>query len=334
MLTNISQKAASFLIIFDNAEDSDLIHKFWPSNKFGTIIVTTRSESFSTKIGAGDGALLEDLELSEALELMQNGVRYLNWNASDREQASKILILIGCHPYLIILVVSQINFAKCSLESYRKEYSIDTIFKQPTSTGNLGIDSIEYPKQLPQLCSKTIDGLDETPRRLAEMLALLDIDELPEKLLMPSEGLDIDKATYVNAPVRILAILSNRGLIYGNDHSQSADSVLLENKISSTLGRTFHMHRLTRKSIIVTMNDDSKQIAFSSATALLCRAFSPSWNDARPNLRREYREFFTHARSLHAKFKEGFVKKAPIQFVELLWKVSWYDIFRTHEVFL
>ena len=287
---------------------------------------------------AGHGQYLESLEHSEALSMMQSGLPQLAWDSSDKKEAYRLLKLIGYHPYAILVIISQVNFAQCSLKAYSKEYKIDTIFDASTSKNNLSRD---YNKILSELWSETIKQLDTTSRRLSELLAILDIDNLKEKLLQPCEGLELEVAGYVETPVKSLAELSGLGLIYINEYAQQVGGDSLTAVEEGSAIRAFRMHRLTQVSIIRGMkaSPESREIAFASATLLLCAAISPSWDDPRPRLFQQYRDFFTHVNSLHTRFLEGFVEKVPIQFVELLWKASWYvesfeiDIFRNnHEL--
>lgn len=278
--------------------------------------MTSRDPQFKTSNVAGRGQELPCLEGDAALELMRYGLPQLSWNDADRLEALNILKNIGFHPFTILVVISQMNEAGCSLEDYRTEYKLEKIIRDAPSVGGNNLFT-SYELGLAELCSPTLAKLDPDARALMEVFAILDVDHFQEDLLKVHAKKDRMKTLgYVNNRIQCIKNLLNKGLIYANE------------AVSVSVPRSFHMHRLTQASTRMGMSDLASIEAFTIASYLISASISPPWEVEWSQAQKEYKEMYPHAQSIleyYVESIEGSTKKEdlPLCFLDLLWKGGW-----------
>lgn len=291
-----------------------MVTRLWPQSGLGAILVTSRPQNKMTKNVAGDGKLLPPLEPDAAIDLMKIGLPRLVWNEKDKSEASKILKLVGFHPYSIIVVISQLNDAACSLEEYRVEYNLEEIMSASPPEGLL----TPYGSNLAQLWAPTLAKLDPDSQGLMNVFALLDIDRCQIALLRPpTDEPPVTESGYIKKPVHYTKELLSKGLLYSNEGPASEH-------------RSFHMHRLTQASTRMRMDGAARLQAFEIASYLVSAIMAPASDVSWPEVLEQYREFYSHAKSLFDYYNGTIAQdlareksKLPFCFIELLWKVGW-----------
>lgn len=305
-----------WLLIFDNADDPKLVCSLWPRSRNGSILVTSRDPQFKTPNVAGHGKLLPSLEKDAAIELMRYGLPQLPWTESDCSEALKILEVIGFHPFTILVVISQMNEAGCSLEDYRGEYQLNKIIKDAPSVGGNNLFT-SYELGMAELWSPTLAKLDPNTRALMELFAVLDVDNCQEDLLkLHVKQERIKTLGYVENRITCIKNLLNQGMMYANEAMQTPVS------------RTFHIHRLTQANTRMEMSDHARMEAFEVASYLVSATISPPWEVKWPQVQKEYKELYPHAQSILDYYVDSIksrnkIEDLPLCFLELLWKGGW-----------
>lgn len=134
-LGNVSNKASAFkawlsradntdwLLIFDNADDLESIRiaQYFPDTSWGHVVVTSRDQGVIGNV-TKDGAVLDRLELEEAIAVLLQKAGYLSPSAEDYEEAKMIVELLGCLPLAVDQAGAYIRSRRKTLTSYLRLY--------------------------------------------------------------------------------------------------------------------------------------------------------------------------------------------------------------------
>ncbi|KAL8646466.1 MAG: hypothetical protein Q9210_006126 [Variospora velana] len=134
-LGNVSNKASSFnewlsrventdwLLIFDNADDLESVRiaQYFPDTSWGHIVVTSRDQGVIGNV-TKDGAVLNRLEVGEAIVVLLQKAGYLSPSAEHYEEAKMIVELLGCLPLAVDQAGAYIRSRRKTLTSYRRLY--------------------------------------------------------------------------------------------------------------------------------------------------------------------------------------------------------------------
>ncbi|KAI4232447.1 MAG: hypothetical protein LQ349_005006 [Xanthoria aureola] len=134
-LGNVSNKVSAFkawlsradntdwLLIFDNADDLESIRiaQYFPDTSWGHVVVTSRDQGVIGNV-TKDGAVLDRLELEEAIAVLLQKAGYLSPSAEDYEEAKMIVELLGCLPLAVDQAGAYIRSRRKTLTSYLRLY--------------------------------------------------------------------------------------------------------------------------------------------------------------------------------------------------------------------
>jgi hypothetical protein len=182
-------KKASWLMIFDNAEDPTLLKDYFPLQGQGYILITRRDPTTNLEYPepAQKLVVLEPLESSEAVSLFRSLV-----STNDRTHPSGLIdaIVQRLHnfPLSIVHMAGIINYREMSLSRFLEEYDKVDQRAELHSTRHAMNTSSEhgYSKTLSTLWS--LESLLKDCSRLLGVMALMDADCVQEKILL--KGLD------------------------------------------------------------------------------------------------------------------------------------------------
>ena len=120
--STINSSEASWLIIFDNADNVELVSEFWPSTGSGSVLITTRDPA-AKDFCLGCGTMLQPLPSSETADL------FVNLLNSDLEiqhcRDSDLLALVerfGGLPLAIVQVASLIRRRSMTISEFSQLY--------------------------------------------------------------------------------------------------------------------------------------------------------------------------------------------------------------------
>lgn len=181
-----AQEKASWLLVFDGAEDPDVLNIFWPYDGPGSILVTSRNpRSWSTSLA------LSPLSTAEAVEYLLEVTK----RSSDEEEKSTVTAVanrLGGLPLVLahigsFIVHKQISFTEF-LRSYEERQGQQRLLQWPLS-GSL-LQQTNRERSIASVWA--LDSL-ANGKELLDVLSMLDPDGIPE-ILFSHETADDDPA--------------------------------------------------------------------------------------------------------------------------------------------
>ena len=166
-----------WLLVFDNAEDADLILRYWPFASDGLVLVTTRNHSLAFEpAGAGFEVPHFDVETGKHFIL-----RLLSMdadNVDNRQESVSAMTLskqLNGHALAISQMAGLIHKRAWSIEEFLQIYSTNAkMMEQRTS--------------LDTVWRLSFQSLDTATSSLLGALSLLMPDSIPQELFQPSES--------------------------------------------------------------------------------------------------------------------------------------------------
>lgn len=180
---NASRK--SFLLIFDNVEDVNILDQVWPSNDKGSIIITSRSPAIASS-RATNILQLDCFSENTAVDVLAalTGTKKSEGVAAAKE----ICQLLGYFPLAMVQMSSFIRNRGCSFEEFL------VLFKKFTSKIISKSDPLlEYDLTLSTVWNLSLESLSPKSRNLLNLLAFFDPDVILERLLINSKYKSTDR---------------------------------------------------------------------------------------------------------------------------------------------
>lgn len=178
----LNNSGRRFLLIFDNVENIDVILPVWPSSENGSILITTRSSSVAANRApkvlhlnsflpkTGQQALFALTSLRAETEI-------------DAAAATEISSLLGGLPLALVQISQFIQERNYSYEEFLRLYE-----KSAARIHLRGEAPPEYNHTIATVWDISIENLPQDARTLQSILALLDPDSVPERLLTNSRA--------------------------------------------------------------------------------------------------------------------------------------------------
>lgn len=222
---------ATWLVVFDNADDLNLLKEFWPHGSTGSILITSRVHLLPLRFFSnGDGAVIPPFDPDETAAFLLSVTKREN-SDEDRACVHEVAERLGHIPLAVAqmagsIVRRNITFAEF-LEEYENPELRGVLFRQPVS--NPGDKDYEH-----NLLS--VWGLEKLQygAGLLDVLAFLDPDGIPENVLQDNavslemEGYPQSHASYAQARTE----LHDSSLI---DRDRSAKKLVIHRLIQDTV---------------------------------------------------------------------------------------------------
>lgn len=173
----------SWLLIFDNVDNLDVLGEFWPTAGSGAILITNRNSLAKNQVyTANHGIDLQPFTSSEAVQLMDSLTpRLLRPQESKEDQcAIEIVHKLGCVPLLITQMAGVMSRLGLSYQDF-------LILCNKIGIERVGIEegAATVPEQMSSVSFRLgLDGLEEKSPGLLQLISLLDPDRIPEKILI------------------------------------------------------------------------------------------------------------------------------------------------------
>lgn len=166
-----------WLIVFDNVESLNDITAYWPSKTTcnGSIIVTTQRPGFPSLKNVHEISL-QSLTQEEGCTLLSEGLIERN---PKRDLLIQIVNDVGALPLALVVVGGYIRQSGSTLSEFAASfrYSAGLWNASAEKTGS------PYNKSLVNICRLAIAELSQDAEELLYLLAFLNPDEVPERLL-------------------------------------------------------------------------------------------------------------------------------------------------------
>lgn len=308
-----------WLLIFDNATDSDLALNYWPSVcRSGSILITSQDPYFATKDVAGEGQELPQLDDKSAIALLLSSIPRPLGTKQEAQEAAEIVQRVGCLPIAIRTVIGQITEDDCLLSEYIEQWNTKDFFSE-SKVKHVNTINARYNKSLKDLWADSFESLNAKTRFMMHVMSLIDTENIPEDLFRPLK----DDTLAIKFPFLRDRVKCIRDLLGSSLISKNID----KDEISD---RYFHLHRMTRAFAQMQMDAESQQAAFDAATLLL---ENKVWIGEREERSAQLKQYFEHVDALFQLVSlqsttaqenlHGNRLKQSASFVSLLRKMAW-----------
>lgn len=303
---------ASWLIIFDNADDIDLISEFWPSTGIGSVLVATRDPA-GKHFCHGKGTLLQPLPDSDALEFFMT---LLNKDEETEQYVdSDFVERFGGLPFVIVQVASLIRRRQMTISEFSEAYSSGI-----QQSGLRDFQASQYDGDYRQSIFTVwaFESLDKTTQALLNVMSLLDPFRIQE-FILTHERLDLPESLYPKTK---------------GDYVNSRYNLLKASLITRSLP-TEHveLHPLVQEVMQARMSEEELLIHFSIAVALVYASWpseTVKWGHETSH-REQSGQVLAHALKLRTVYEKSLIDKPLIGAADDLWienmKESGWSIF-------
>ena len=173
------ENEASWLLIFDNVDDLDVLEDFWPTTGSGAVLLTSRDSLAKNQIyTANNGIDLQPFSAGDAIQFLKTLSRGPLQPTQER-YAAELADRLGGLPLLITQMAGVMARLRLSYSEFIELYNTSGI-EQISMTGT----NMSTPQQVYSISYKLgFDGLAPTSFGLLNLIALLDPDRIPESIL-------------------------------------------------------------------------------------------------------------------------------------------------------
>ncbi|KAK2811685.1 hypothetical protein FQN50_002031 [Emmonsiellopsis sp. PD_5] len=254
---------ATWLLIFDNADDLTILADYWPQGS-GSILVTSRDplakSMFTSRLSGLD---LGPLSQQDSLSLF-NHLTAISSEPED-DTAQQISDVLGGIPLAISQMAGIIRRQDLTLSEFFELY---TDHEEKTGLYKTKFDTnlVTYRHSLSTVWA--VEKLELPARQLLQLIAFFDPDTIGEDLLMEasvellSEGAKFKKSNYINARTDLL----QSSLVQRDKQKQQVS-----------------VHRIVQDVVLATMDVAMKQFMVDHVVAVLWA----DWPSAMPKLPEE-----------------------------------------------
>jgi hypothetical protein len=240
---------ATWLLVFDNADDPMMLADYWPHGS-GSILITSRdplSKTIFTRKPSGID--LGPLTPEDGLSLFNYLISSIEEEGGDK--AKEISDALGGVPLAISQMAGIIRRQDLTLSEFFELY---TNYEEHASLYGTKFDTslVAYPHSLSTVFA--FDKLKGQSRQLLELISFLDPDVIEEDLLMSayvklaSDGTRFKKANFIDARTDLLQ-----------------SSLIQRDKQK----RCISVHRIVQDTMLATMDDAQKRTIFERVVHIL-----------------------------------------------------------------
>jgi hypothetical protein len=282
---SLDKVVATWLMVFDNADDPDVLYDWLPEQGPGCILVTGRYPYLREKIYLlKNGLDLEPLSPEVGGEMLRR--------LSDREQeenavqtSTRIVELLGGLPLAISQMSAIIRRKHLTLRDFEDWYREDS-----KALHNLQYKRMQANYQHTVGTAWAVDQLSASTRSLLQVLSVLDPDRIPEELLQV-----VGEVKLPNYPIKKDEYFNARAELINT-------SFVTKNMAANEL----RIHRLVQDVVRQRMEENELRTIYAAA-ALLISAVWPYVSGSDPTRNQFWRipiadKYTAHVCRLHALF--------------------------------
>lgn len=234
--------AVKWLLIFDNVDNPDSLHDFWPTSGTGSILMTSRDpytkhRRYRNHVSRG-GIDLDLLSMAESANLLQRlSDGYWDKDLSGNASFAALYERLEGLPLAIVQMSAFIQARQLTLQEV-----VDMLVKDQYAARVLGSNPGPYHSHYNHtVCTVwALDDLDNRAKCLLDVLSFLDPDNINEGLLMkppteqPFQHFPSDKFDYIDARTSLL-----RASLIKRDPEDSQLTIhrLVQNVVRIRLGK-------------------------------------------------------------------------------------------------
>lgn len=173
----LNTSGKTFLLVFDNVENHDLLDQIWPVSTNGSVIITCRPLSLAAK-RATDVMHLRCFSTETGVDVLYSLTGLQPSSDSEAAAAKELFHLLGVLPLAMVQISEFINDRGYSYEELLPVYqkSANRIFARSGAP-------VQYEHTLDTVWNVSFECLSTESRALLNILAFFDPDLIPESIL-------------------------------------------------------------------------------------------------------------------------------------------------------
>ncbi|KAI1418796.1 NB-ARC and TPR domain protein [Xylaria sp. FL1777] len=241
-----------WLIVYDNAEDPDLVRDFWPLSSRGQAIITCRNPVFGFELADRGMEIANwdnDTGLRFLLHLLSADIS-MELEKDETTSALQLSEKLSGHALAISTMAGLIHRRALSILEFLNFYN-----QHPSE-----VHGISGNRSINALWEISYKSLDTKSQCILAVMSFLEPDSIPQALFEPMCSTDLPES---------LSFCAN-SLLFSEAIEDLLTLALIKRDKSS---RTFSLHRLVQTSFKHFMGFEKRQIAFNDATVLVSKAF-------------------------------------------------------------
>lgn len=307
---------ASWLLVFDNLGDRELLSRYWPPvGSSGSVLITSRDPLAKTGWynNVANGADLGTLCTKDATSLLLKKT-WRECHLSEQHSVHAVAERLGCFPLALTQMAGIMTRQDLSFEEFAARYDEEEAHRD---LFHLSFDISTRPEAYVHTVASVwaLENLKKGSGLLA-VLSMLDPDGIPEKMLEQSVG----KISHANFP--------STATDYQTARSELLNSCLISKDREA---KKILVHRLIQDGTRARMTKDQFIAAFSAATEAVCNVWPSTGFGTRHNVDRwmECEELSPHVIRLKNRFSRlsqaaRAVLAENLHFAHLLNEFGWY----------
>lgn len=247
------EKPARWLLVFDNADDPEILHDFLPRDGQGCILITSRDPLVRTNIYFGDSGInLGALESTDAAALLRKLTQYEN-NMSSEQLSRQIVNRLDCFPLAIVQMAGIIQRRRLSLADFLELYN-EEVEQQDLHSQKYG------PQQGYEYTLATVWSLQTLTRgafQILSVVSFLDPDSIQEQIFtLKEQTADLPHLPYTKgAYKKTLQELVQSSLIHQNrDLNELSIHRLIQDVVKGELRKTKKMSCKVFKGVVALLS--------------------------------------------------------------------------------
>lgn len=248
----------TWLLIFDNADDLEILRDYWPVSGSGSILLTSRDPLAKTQshVHSTMGMDLDPLTPMEAAQLLRALTNYSR-TQEDIDQSIKIGERLSGLPLAIIQIAGTILRRDLSFSEFLEFYEQESLHLEFHKMSISGQEKTIYTVW-------ALEDLNPTASCLLDIISFLDADSIQESLFTASiKNGETEPNKIENFPTSSMAYVDAR--------TELSRSSLLKRNIEL---RTLSIHRLIQDTIRARMKEERFCAIFEGVVQLLYAAWS------------------------------------------------------------
>jgi hypothetical protein len=295
---------AKWLIIFDNADDPELLRDYWPAMGQGSVLITSRDPLAKTHFQSSSGVDLQSFDLTDASNLILK-LTGQDANEERTQQARALAARLDGLPLAITQITAYLIRRELTIQEvldlYAEEFSFASLHKSQDHHGH----TLSTIWAFESLCPAAMG--------LLEVLSFMDPDAIPEIILkqeLPEAfGCEFSATTvsYINARLDLLK-----------------SSLVVRNK---DLGQLI-LHRLVQDVVRARMTTESRTRTFTLVVSLLSCTCPPRTFTYDSSAWTTLAQIKPHVMKLQTFYESGpdleLTLETQQMFAELLVRCAWY----------
>ncbi|KNG83907.1 hypothetical protein ANOM_008130 [Aspergillus nomiae NRRL 13137] len=312
----LADTTCSWLLIFDNADNLEILDYGWPHGVVGSILITTRDFNASLH-PASQGIYVNVFDTRMGTEALQRLLGPSYDDPNNTPLVSELNKTLGGLPLALNQISSYIRQQKMGLKDFLVFYqnNQDKLHKRRPA-------AFDYQHTIGTVWKLALEKLTGNAAVLQRLLAFLDPEAIDETILCNAASALSNQTPFNNSSLMFLS----DPIDFEDAKAELLRAALIDRDPRT---KSISVHRLIQQATLSGLSPSDKAHYFDLCSQLLCQAFPSSWTDKESvwvyHAWDACEKCLRHVMFLAERFAQvGEGLRCLDTFVELLLRCSWY----------